>query len=309
MKFIFILSIIFCSWYSSAQVEEIITVETEYGTLEGTLTIPPLDNPTPVVLLIAGSGPSDRDGNNPMLKMNYLKLLSRGLIEHGISTLRYDKRGNGKSIGTLNEISEMTFEVFIDDANKFKNKLVADDRFSSITVLGHSQGSLIGMLISREGTDKYISCAGAGRPINHILKDQLMTQSPFIGEAAVPILDKLSMGETTDSIPSLLASMFGPAMQPFLISWMKYDPALEIKKLSIPTLILQGTTDFQVSMEEARILIDACSCDSLIVDGMSHILKPGDEDREKNMASYYDEDLPLHEDLIEGIVRFIKRED
>ena len=290
-----------------SQTEEIVIVETEFGTLEGTLTIASEEKAHPVVLLIAGSGPSDRDGNSPMLALNYLKLLSEGFVENGISTLRYDKRGSGKSMGTA--IDTMTFEIFVNDAELFKNELVKDKRFSSVTVMGHSQGSLIGMLISKEGVDKYISSAGTGQAIQHILEDQLNAQSPFLGRAATPILEKLSEGETVDSIPSLLQSLFNYNNQPFLISWMKYDPAVIITELTIPTLILQGTTDIQVSMEEARMLIEACSCDSLIIDGMNHLLKRADADREKNLATYYDPELPLHEDLMEGIIKFIRREE
>ena len=76
--------------------EEAVTLKTSSGNLEGTLLLPEIEKP-PVVLIIAGSGPTDRNGNNPSLKPNYLKMLAEGLHKNNIASLRFDKRGVAES--------------------------------------------------------------------------------------------------------------------------------------------------------------------------------------------------------------------
>ena len=155
------------------------TLETPTGTVHGTLLLPAGRGPHPVALLIAGSGPTDRDGNSAALpgQNNSLKLLAEGLAERGIASLRYDKRGIAESAAAAPSEADLRFETYVEDAAAWVGQLHADERFTSVTVIGHSEGSLIGMLAAPEA-DAFVSVAGIARPAPEVLRDQLRPQLP-----------------------------------------------------------------------------------------------------------------------------------
>ncbi|MFZ0060632.1 MAG: alpha/beta fold hydrolase [Pyrinomonadaceae bacterium] len=300
---------------------EPITLETPTGSLFGTLTLPKSRSPVPVVLIVAGSGPTDRDGNSPLLKgaNNSLKLVAEGLAAHGIASVRYDKRGVGetgkimqleaeKTKSVLRE-QDLSFEAFIDDAVRWGKQLRADRRFSRLAVLGHSEGSLIGMVAAqRMGADTFISIAGAGRPVQQIILEQVRSQlPPELLKTTEDILDQLSAGKTVESVPAELQVLFRPSVQPYLISWLRYDPAKEIAKLCIPVLIVQGTTDLQASPEDAKRLVKGNPAAKLLfIEGMNHVLKTVPNEQKSQVSSYGDPTLPVAPDLIGVIVSFAK---
>jgi len=285
-----------------------VSLKTASGTLEGSLLVPASSVKMPVVLIVAGSGPTDRNGNNPSMENNSLKLLAEGLEENGIASLRYDKRGVGRSRAAGVEEKDLRFEHFVEDVESWIDFLKADDRFSSIVVLGHSEGSTLGMIASnRPIVSKFISVAGPGFPAGEIIRKQLGAQSPFILKVASPLLDTLEMGDTLTNPPIQLYSLFRPSVQPYMISWLKYNPQEEISTLYKPILIVQGTTDLQVSVADADTLAAANSnATKLILEGMNHVLKLSEADRTKNLATYSDPNLPLKEGLMEALVAFIK---
>ncbi len=292
---------------------EQMALETPTGTLHGTLERPQSPSPVPVALIIAGSGPTDRDGNSAMLKgaNNSLKLLAAGLAAQGIASLRYDKRGVAESAGKgmFNE-AELTFETYIDDAILWGRKLRADRRFSSLTLIGHSEGSLIGMAAARRiGVDAFVSLAGAGRPIRQIILEQVKPQlSPELFKTTEDILNRLAAGATVESVPPALFVLFRPSIQPYMISWLRYDPAKELAALSIPVLIAQGTTDIQATAEDAKLLARANPAARLLmVEGMNHVLKAVPNEREKQVASYGDPSLPVVPSLVKEIGATIRR--
>ena len=292
----------------SSFIEKTVILEVDSIKIEGTLLLPNTTAKIPVVLIIAGSGPTDRNGNNPIMKNNSLKMLADSLAKYNIASLRYDKRGIAKSkIKNLKE-SDLRFEDYINDAVRWFEKLKKDTSFSEIVIMGHSEGSLIGMVAAlKAGADKYISLAGTGKSANQIIRDQLKAQPEYITNAALPLLKILEKGDTTHNVPPLLASLFRPDIQPYLISWFGYDPAKEIKKLDIPVLLVQGTTDIQVSVDNLELLKQANpDVDTLIVNGMNHILKEAPADRLKNLETYYKPDLPLAKGVVKKIVEFIK---
>ncbi len=306
-KIIVFLVFIFFSMHLYAQKEENITLTTKTGNIEGTLLFPEKENNVPVALIIAGSGPTDRDGNNPYMKNNSLKMIATGLSENGIATLRYDKRGIAKSKDAGLQESDLRFENYIDDAKHWVELLKKDKRFNQVVVIGHSEGSLIGMIaLQQTNVDKFISIAGVGRPAADILRTQLAGQPPVVLDAALPIIDQLEKGDTIAEVPQMLNALFRPSVQPYIISWFKYDPQIEIAKLKIPILIIQGTTDIQVNVDEAELLKKANSKAELkIIEGMNHILKEVEIDRQKNIQTYSQPDLPLKEELINIIFKFI----
>ena len=251
---------IFLRFETVAQVqEEFLTDSSSVRVLKGTLLSPEASKKKyPLVLIIAGSGPTDRDGNGPALKSDYLKLLAENLAASGIASFRYDKRGVGKSKVSSFKEQDLVFTDFSRDAEAWIKRFKKDTRFSKIIVLGHSEGSLVGMLSAKAAeADGFISVAGAGRPIDQILKEQLQA-NPYNPEQlkidAGIILDSLKAGQRVKKINPLLLSIFRPSVQPFLISWIQLDPAMEISKLKIPCMIVQGSTDIQVSVTDAEQL-------------------------------------------------------
>ena len=273
------------------------TLQTAQGDLSGTLTVPIVKGTFPVALIIAGSGPTDRNGNNAQMKNNSLQMLAHELAANGIASLRYDKRGVGKSAAAMISEDQLRFDDYVNDAKLWVDFLKADSRFRSITVIGHSEGSLIGMLAC-EHANAFVSLAGPGRGIDVVLKEQLSEafkgKKKLLREANKGI-DLLKAGKTFNEVPMELFALFRPSVQPYLISWMKYDPAVEISKLKIPVVIIQGSTDLQVQVKDAELLHQACLLNSklIVIEGMNHIFKLAPSDREKNIETYSNPELPL----------------
>ena len=289
-----------------------VTIETSIsGKLHGILTMPEKKKKkTPIALIIAGSGPTDRDGNNSMMKNNSLRLLSEQLAQNGIGSVRYDKRGVAGSISAARSESELRFENYISDAKDWINWIKINNPHSKIIVIGHSEGSLIGMIAATESADAFISIAGAGRAIDIVLKEQLGSQPKMIKDISFQIIDSLKIGKTKDSINPILYSLFRPSVQPYLISWFKYDPQIQIRNLHKPSLIIQGNNDIQVTTEDANLLYNANPKNKLIIiDKMNHIFKLVEGDRKINVDTYNNPSLPIAPLLIENIVKFIKSKD
>ncbi|MGB9430311.1 MAG: alpha/beta fold hydrolase [Gammaproteobacteria bacterium] len=280
--------------------------------LHGTLELPAGQGPFPVALIIAGSGPTDRNGNDMQLGLNTdcYKLLAEALAQHGIASLRYDKRGAGEDRLMALPESELRFETYIGDAVAWGNQLRADKRFTTLTIIGHSEGSLIGMIAAREiPADGYVSIAGAGDPAQTVLLTQLKPKlPPNLYKESQAIIASLEQGKTVATVPASLEMLFRPSVQPYLISWFRYDPAREIAKLGIPVLIIQGERDLQASVEDARALAKADSSAKLVlIPGMNHALKDVGPSVEDNMAAYGNPDLPIDSTLTRSITDFIRQ--
>ena len=289
----------------SSFVETPIVLETKTGTIYGTLTTPEKGKDIPVVLIIAGSGPTDRDCNNPMVKSDAYKKLAHGLAKQNIASVRYDKRGIAASQAAGKNEADLRFEDYVNDAKDWVTILSHDDRFTEVIIIGHSEGSLIGMLAS-EQADKFISLAGPGQSADKSLREQLSKQPQQVQDMCFPILDSLVMGKTVDNVNPMLNAIFRPSVQPYLISWFKYDPQVEIQKLKIPVLILQGLKDLQVSVEDAIRLSEANQKAKLVhFDKMNHVLTSIDGDTEANVAAYNNPSLPLAIGLVDVIADFI----
>lgn len=289
--------------------EEKVAVNREECRLAGSLLVPDAKAPAPLVLIIAGSGPTDRDGNGPGAINNSLKLLAEGLARSGIATLRYDKRGIGASVVPDLDEAKLTFDQNIDDAEAWLRMLRADQRFSSITVLGHSEGSLVGMVAARRGgADGFISVSGAGERVSEILRHQLAHR--LTGELVnknEEILKALESGTVGTSVPPELLQLYRPSIQPYLVSLFKYSPTVEIAKLEIPVLIIHGTSDVQVTQNNAEKLKTASKqATLLVVQGMDHIMKKPGISMEDRLASYNNSTLPIAPEVIPAIENFVR---
>ena len=309
MKLFFITLLWLFTTFSSfaASIEEIVSIETGTGKLEGTLLTGDLKSSKTVALIIAGSGPTNRDGNNPTMINNSLKMLASELAKVGISSLRYDKRGVGKSSSAGLKEVDLRIDNYINDASSWIEYLNNLSRFNKIVVIGHSEGSLIGMVASqKKNVDKFISIAGPGQPIDQTIREQLKAQPPFVLEQSTPILDKLLQGKTVENVPAFLNSLFRPSVQPYMISWFKYDPQKEISKLNMPVLIVQGSTDIQVSLKDADKLAAANkNADKVVIQKMNHIFKEAVIDRQANLKTYNQPELPIKSELVKAIGEFV----
>lgn len=304
-KYLFVVLIFGISSLISAQE---ITLNTDTGNIFGTLVVPSNKAEFPLVLMIAGSGPTDRDGNWPGMKSNCYKLLAEELETNGIASFRFDKRGVAKSKEAgLNE-SELNFNMYVNDVCAWYNKLKTDNRFSSIHIMGHSEGSLIGMIAAKKfNAQSFISIAGSGRQASDLLRNQLKNKLPKdLFEKADSILSSLEQGKKIDNTPPELGKIFRKSIQPYLISWFHYDPAKEISKLQIPILIINGSTDIQVPVNDAEILAKSNSKAELkIINEMNHILKKSSIDLQEQQKTYINPSLPIMPELVKVISDFI----
>lgn len=285
--------------------EEAITLKTPTGEIHGTLMLPINAENTPVALIIAGSGPTDRNGNNPQMQNNSLRMLAEKLAENNIASVRYDKRGIAASKAAAVKEEELRIEHYMEDAKRWLKLLKDKKQFSRIIVIGHSEGSLIGMVASSEA-DKFISIAGPGMPADETLKEQLKGKSEYILNMSVPIIDSLKKELLVKNINPALYTLFRPSLQPYLISWFRYNPQEEIKKLKIPVLIIQGTKDIQVFTNDANLLHKANPKSKLvIIENMNHVLKNVTGGEQENLATYNNKNLPLNNQLTKEICTFI----
>ncbi|UAJ10011.1 alpha/beta hydrolase [Glacieibacterium megasporae] len=283
-------------------------------TLHGTILLPDGDAKVPGVVLIAGSGPTDRDGNSHIrsqtLQNNSLKLLAEGLAARGIASLRYDKRGIGESKVVNLDESTLRFGTYVADAAKWAATLAADPRISRVVLIGHSEGALIATMAAEKATVAgVVSISGAGEPASAVLRRQFHAGAmpAALIAPAEATLDSLSAGKLVAAPPPELLVLFRPSVQPYLISWLPLDPAAELAKLNVPVLIVQGATDLQISKRDAGLLAAAKPDAKLvIVPGMNHVLKTAPLDRAANVATYSDPSLPLAPGLLDAVAGFVE---
>jgi len=273
----------------------------------GTLYTPHDVKKTPLLILLAGSGPTDRNGNQAGLTNNSLKMISESAAGSGIGVYAYDKRIiTQMKNGTLDE-KNLTFDDFITDARQTIAYFRQKKAYSKIIVAGHSEGSLIGMIAANGSADGFISISGGGRSIDKIITEQVLRQTPTMKEELEQNFNSLRNGKTFALQNPMLASLFRESVQPYLISWIKYDPAAEIAKLKIPVLIVNGTKDLQVPASEAQLLkVSKPDSKIVIIENMNHVLKVIAGDDTENIAAYNIPDLPVSDKLTTAVNQFIK---
>jgi len=273
--------------------------------INGTLLTSIDANKPDLAILIAGYGPTDRDGNQNFLKTNNIKKLAIGLTKSGIATFRYDKR-IVKQIRQNNVDKNLSFDDFVTDAidvlDYFKNL----NQYNKIYIVGHDQGSLIGMLAAKDKADGFISIAGAGQTIDSVIIEQIEKTAPQFTADTKRIFNILKSGKTTTDYPVALSSIFNIETQRFFMSWMKHNPVDIISTLNVPTLIINGTKDLQVSEAEALLLKEAAKDASIqIIKNMNHVMVTIAGDDLENSKSYNESQRPLADGLLEKIISFI----
>ena len=289
--------------------EENVSVLFDEGELKGSLMWPMEEGKGDLVIIVPGSGPTDRNGNNPQAgENNNLLMIAEALSEAGYYSLRYDKRGIGESRDLIKKESDMDFHDSINDVLSWVNKFKGDTRFEKIILLGHSEGALIAAEACSISTDcdALIAVSGTALKAHELLLAQLKAQSQEAYEMSVPIVEELVNGNMVPEVPVSLFNLFRPSVQPYLISWFSYDPVKIFSGIKDPVLILHGDRDIQIPYEEARILHEAAPGSRLeIIEGMNHVLKDAPEDLEGNIATYSNPDLPLSEEFMKKVIEFI----
>ncbi|WP_454252197.1 alpha/beta hydrolase [Pseudomonas sp. R151218B TE3479] len=286
-----------------------ISLDTGSGELFGSLLLPKSDTPVPVVLIISGSGPTDRDGNNPEGGRNdSLKRLAWVLARHNIASVRYDKRGVAASLAATPDERNLSVEAYVADAVAWSHKLAADPRLGPLILLGHSEGALIASLAAPQANAAaVISLSGSARPIDQVLRQQLSNRlPPPLMLRSNELLDSLKAGRLDSNVPAQLQVIFRPSVQPYLISLFRQDPARAFAALQMPALIIQGSNDIQVSADDARQLKAAKpDAELALIEGMNHVMRIVPNDVKRQLASYKDPNLPLAAELGTRILRFI----
>jgi pimeloyl-ACP methyl ester carboxylesterase len=300
---------LFTGFAQATVLQRPISLDTGTGELFGSLLLPKSDTPVPVVLIISGSGPTDRDGNNPDGGRNdSLKRLAWVLAKHNIASVRYDKRGVAASLAATPDERNLTLDAYVSDAQAWSRKLKTDPRFGQLILLGHSEGALIASLAAPSvDAAAVISMSGSARPVDQVIRQQLANRlPPPLMLRSNELLDSLKAGKTDDNVPPQLQVIFRPSVQPYLISLFRQDPAAAFAKLKMPALIIQGSNDIQVGVNDARLLKAAKpDADLALIEGMNHVMRIVPNDVKRQLASYKDPNLPLAAELGSRILGFI----
>jgi pimeloyl-ACP methyl ester carboxylesterase len=299
---------------SAVPVETLVEAPGPTGPLKGSMLAPPVSQ-GPVVLIIPGSGPIDRDGNSPagVLAAPY-RLLAEGLVARGVTTVRIDKRGFAGSAGATPDGNAVTIPDYVTDVNAWIAVIRQGSGPSCVWLLGHSEGGLVALAAARNShVCGLILVSAAGRPMGELLREQLKANpanAPLLDQA-LPAIDALEAGKTVDAatLPAPLLRLFNPRVQGFLISVFSYDPAQLIANYKKPVLIVQGLRDIQVREADAQLLKKADPAATLVLlPDVNHVLKSvTSDDVRSNIATYGNASLPLAPGVVEAIADFLMK--
>jgi pimeloyl-ACP methyl ester carboxylesterase len=297
----------------AALVETQVEAKGPAGALAGTM-LAPQGKLSALVLIIPGSGPTDRDGNSPLgiIAAPY-RLLAEGLASSGLATVRIDKRGMFGSAAATPDANAVTIADYVSDVRSWIAALRKLTDVHCVWLLGHSEGGLVALAAAQQSPDLcgLILVATAGRPMGEVLREQLKANpaNAALLAQAMPAIDSLEAGLRVDTsrMDPALMPLFAPPVQPFLINAFSYDPAKLVANAHRPVLILQGLRDIQVNEADARRLKAADPEATLtLVPDTNHVLKSvTSDDVPANVATYANSALPIAPGVIEAIVSFV----
>ena len=299
---------------AASPVERQLTAPGPLAPLSGTL----LDagKRAPVVVILPGSGPTDRDGNQPLgVSAAPYRLLAQGLAARGITTVRTDKRGLFGSKAAIANPNLVSIADYAADAHAWAKAARAATGARCVWLLGHSEGGLVALAAGQDRKDLcgIISVSAAGRRLGTIIREQLVANpanAPLIAPAyaALARLEARQRFNNAD-IPPALQPLFGEAIQLYMIDVLAYDPARLAASLRLPLLIVQGDRDLQVNVADANALAAAQPKARLVVlPGVNHVLKNvTTTDRAANIATYANPSLPVSIAAVDAVASFVKK--
>lgn len=270
----------------------------------------------PIILIIPGSGPTDRDGNNPMgVAAAPYRMLAEALAAKGVSSVRIDKRGMFGSKAAIADANKVTIGDYATDVHSWVAAIQKQTGAKCVWVLGHSEGALVALSAAQkpQGMCGVILASGAGRRLSDVIREQLRSNpanAPLL-DSAMAALDSLDRGQhvdVTNMNPALLP-IFRPQVQDYLIDMFRQDPAKLASTVKVPMLIVQGERDIQVSKADAEGLAAAQPKAKLVlIPAMNHVLKDvAGGDRAANIATYSDPSLPVDSAMVDAMAGFVKR--
>ena len=289
-------------------VSEEILIKNDSILLPGTLSFNRELEKQPLIIFVSGSGNPDRNGNQPQFGVNgnYIKQLSDAMTDKNVAFFRFDKRNVTKE-NIPQILKHYVFSDLVDDVTAIIEHFKNDPRFDSITLVGHSQGSLVAMMAANNYIDKYVSLAGIGEPVGGTIIRQYSAQNESLGKNVEEHIKELSETGTIKEVNPNLALLFNPQNYSFLAEYLVLNPQEEIKKLKIPVLIINGDKDIQVKEQDANnLLLAKPDAKMVIIENMNHVLKNIEKD-EDNLASYSSPDFPLSQELVLLLEDFIKQ--
>jgi pimeloyl-ACP methyl ester carboxylesterase len=273
-------------------------------TLYGSLRLPA--DATDLLILHAGSGPTDRNGNQAAASNDSLKLLAEGLSAAGIAVLTYDKRGSGET-GMVGAEIDLRPSTYIDDFADWIDWARAEHPALAIHLLGHSEGALFALAAAQDqAVASVISLAGAGRPAGALLREQTRGRLGPLAEEFEATLSQLEAGQTVDEVNPMLNTLFRPSVQPYLVEWLAMDPVALAAGLAPPLLVVAGSSDLQVVEADYEALGEVAEA-SAWIEGMNHVLKAVDGPLAAQLPSYTDPSLPLHPELLPVLIDWVER--
>jgi len=295
-----------------ARAGEEITAPGPQGELHGSFIAP--QSGGPIVLIVPGSGPTDRDGNSPLgISAATYRLLAEGLAESGIGSVRIDKRGLFASAGAVSDPNAVTIDAYVADVASWVDAIRARTDARCVWLAGHSEGGLVALAAAGkiERLCGLVLIAAPGRRLGDVMREQLESNpanAPVLADALGAIA-RLEAGQHVDvaAFHPALQPLFAPQVQDFLIDMFARDPAVLAAGNNLPTLILQGAKDLQVTLADAEALHMARpDAEYVVLQDVNHVLKvvPGD-DRAANVATYADPDQPLAPKVVETIAAFL----
>lgn len=284
------------------------------GALRGTLTLP--EEVRAAALIIPGSGPTDRDGNGPLVQSDGYRMLAEALAGHGIAAARIDKRGMFGSAGA-GDANAVSMAAYAADTRAWAGALLAEPDLGPagcVWLIGHSEGGVVAVSAVLEDPKPFcgvVLLATPGRKLGWTLRNQFAANIPDRGhrEAAIAAVRELEAGRKVDpmDLPVLLRPMFGARLQPYLRDVLGIEPAERLGRYSGPALILSAAEDVQLSPEDHAALAAARpDASARVLPGTNHMLKPVPPgDRQANFAAYRDRGLPLAPGVAETVAAFI----
>jgi len=294
----------------AAPTQTAVSLPTQPAPIHGTL-LKPEGETRATAILIAGSGPTDRDGNSPVGVLGSVyKSLAEGLAERGIATVRYDKRGiAGSRLAGVDE-AQLTFDTYIDDAKNWVRQTTYQQAVDCVWLIGHSEGALIAQAAAEDNPQ--VCGLVLLSPVSTTANVEIRRQLAAVPEATKalidPIMRELEAGRTVADVPPALTALFRPSIQPYLISYFVVDPQALLTAYDRPVMLGHGSTDIQVVPSHTDTLAEIKpSAVKVVFEGLNHVLKPAPEDMAGNAATYGNSALGLGDAVAPAVADFILR--
>jgi uncharacterized protein len=297
---------------ASVGVDREVTIDGGLARLHGSLRTAEHPTTGAAMLMLMGSGQSDRNANGPpSLHTDGSRMIADELAARGITTLRIDKRCVGASAPACPREEDLRVQTYVDDAVAWVRFLRAQPGVSCVVVYGHSEGAMFAALVAAETpVCGVVSASGPGRPFDEVIQAQMTARGAPTAVVAETdrIMGELKQGRLVADVPPTprLQALFRPSIQPYMISEFAISPSKAIAAVKAPVLVLQGGRDLNVSVEDALLLVAARPGAKLVLlPEMNHVLKDVPADRAANNAAYRDPSLPLDPGVAPALAAFV----